>query len=70
MQTLQKYEQDKIANAAHFQATQFCGRGKYLRHKAATKEAAIKHAENNPGKRPWMIYAISVEGFTIHVQNV
>jgi|TARA_R110000824_G_scaffold210201_1_gene396005 hypothetical protein len=68
--TREEYENDKITNAVYFQATQFCGRGKFLKHKTKTKVEAIEYAAKNPSKRPWMIYAVTVEGLTLHICNV
>ena len=42
--TREEYENDKITNAVYFQATQFCGIGKFLKHKTKTKVEAIEYA--------------------------
>mgnify|MGYP003115959036 CR=1 FL=1 len=68
--TREEYDNDKISNAVYFQATQFCGIGKFLKHKTETKAKAIEYATRNPNKRPWMIYAVTVEGISTHICNV
>ena len=62
------YEQTQIARATYFTACQFKGVGFYdtRRAESRTEAEAIAHAA---GGR-WTIYAVTPEGWTIHVENI
>lgn len=56
----------EIARAAHFTVCRFRGRGDYDTRRFATLAEARAEAE---GDRRAMIYAVTPEGITVHVEN-
>lgn len=71
----ERFDAEQIARAKYFTACQFLGRGQYDRRECPTLEAAREtgramKAENEANGRGVMIYAVTPEGWTIHVENV
>jgi hypothetical protein len=62
------YEQTQIARAAYFTACQFKGVGVYDTRRAETQAEAEALALAAGGR--WMIYAVTPEGWTVHVRNI
>ena len=64
------YEIAQTARASYFTACKFLGRGRYDRRRAKTLDEACAIGRTMGGARPSMIYAVTPEGFTIHVRNI
>lgn len=62
-----KFDREQIARAAYFTACRFDGRGKYTTIEAPSLDAA---REEGRVLGRAMIYAVTPEGWTIHVENI
>lgn len=67
-QTRAEFDAHHIARAEYFTACRFLGRGKYDRREAPTLEEAKRIGATMGG--PAMIYAVTPEGWSIHICNV
>jgi hypothetical protein len=61
------YEQRQIARAAYFTTCRFLGRGQYHTEKHMTLDSARAAAGSDPRV---MIYAVTPDGFTVHVSRM
>jgi hypothetical protein len=62
----QAWDDEKIAAAVGYTTSRFLGRGAYDTRRFATLADALADAQ---GDRRALVYAISPEGFTIHITN-
>lgn len=69
----QRFDDEQIARAAYFTTCRFLGSGRYDRERFETLDEADAHARavtKAPGGRPTMVYAVTPEGWSIHVHNI
>jgi hypothetical protein len=65
------FDQQQIARAAYWTACQFLGVGRYDTRRAATLDDARAVARGMPADLGGvLIYAVTPEGWSIHVENV
>ena len=67
MNQRERWETDQIGRAAYFTACRFRGRGRYDIRRAPSQEAA-ETIGAEMGRA--MIYAVTPEGWSIHIRNV
>jgi hypothetical protein len=60
------WDAEQIARAVSFTTSRFLGRGKYDTRRFETLDEAKADAR---GDRRAMVYAVTPEGFTIHIAN-
>ncbi len=61
------FEREQIGRAVYFTACRFLGRGRYSNERTATLAEA---RDLGTGDGRLMLYAVTPEGWTIHVENV
>lgn len=67
MKSREEYDKAQIARAEYFTACQFLGRGKFDTRKASSLVEAEAIGQSMGGA---MIYAVTPEGWSVHVKNV